>query len=213
MGLRTSIPPLPGIARTLLAGACLAAAASFAADGDAEAGRALVATCAACHGADGNSALPINPSLAGQNARYLLRQMQLIRDGARAAPLMAGQLDGKTDAQLADIAAYYEAQTPDIGQAPPEASGLGQQIYRGGILDKQVAACTACHAPDGSGNALAGFPRVAGQSVDYVVEQLTAYREGERTTDEEYGAMMRQTAARLTDREIRAVADYLLGLH
>ncbi len=180
---------------------------------DIEAGRALTASCVACHGEDGNSLVSDSPSIAGQNARYLLRQLQLFRDGERQAPLMIGQLEGRMDEQLEDIAAFYESQTSKVGQAPPAAAGLGQAIYRGGILRKGVAACTACHAPDGSGNPLAGFPALSGQQAKYVVAQLKAYREEERTSDEEYGGMMRQTAANMTDGEMQAVADYLHGLH
>ena len=194
-------------------GAAAAEQAVDEAGPDAEAGRTLSAPCVACHGEDGNSTLPINPSLAGQNFRYLNRQMLLMRDGLRAAPLMAGQLDRFSDEEIADMATFYASQTADVRAAPAEAAGLGQRIYRGGLLHKQVAACTACHAPDGSGNAPAGFPRLSGQHVDYVVPQLKAYREGQRTTDEEYGGMMRQTVANLTDGEIEAVAKYLVGLH
>lgn len=180
-----------------------------------DAGRALTATCVACHGEDGNSVVAAYPSIAGQNARYLFRQMRLMRDGERPAGLMAGQLDNHTDAELADLAAYYEAQAPTVGQADPEqALRLGEAIYRGGLLDKRVSACTACHAPDGSGNALAGFPRLAGQQPEYMVEQLKAYREGMRKTDTDvYEGMMRQNAANLTDGEIAAIAHYLVGLH
>ena len=180
---------------------------------DPEAGRQLAATCVACHGEDGNSLIPTYPSIAGQNFRYLVRQMLLIRDGDRPAPLMAGQLDNLTDAQIEDLAAFYEGQKAAIGQASAEAIDLGEAIYRGGLLAKNVAACTACHAPDGSGNALAGFPALSGQQLDYTIDQLSAYREGIRTTDEDYGGMMRQTAVGLTDGEIRAVANYVLGLH
>ena len=180
---------------------------------DAEAGRALAAPCVACHGEDGNSLVPSYPSLAGQNVRYLVRQMIMIRDGTRPAPLMVGQMDAYTDAEIEDMAAFYASQTPAIGQAERENIELGEAIYRGGLLEKRVAACTACHAPDGSGNALAGFPRVSGQQTDYVIDQLRAYREGQRTTDEDYYGMMRQTAVHLTDGEIRAVANYLYGLH
>lgn len=180
-----------------------------------DAGRALAATCAACHGEDGNSDVAAYPSIAGQNGRYLLRQMRLMRDGVREAPLMAGQLDERTDAELADLAAYYEAQAPRMGQADPAAAlRVGEAIYRGGLLAKRVSACTACHAPDGGGNALAGFPRLSGQQPDYVIEQLKAYREGMRKTDTDtYEGMMRQNAAYLTDGEIAAVANYVYGLH
>ena len=215
-GIKSIVGTRTFIATALLclgSGASAAEQAEESSGPDAEAGRTLAAPCVACHGEDGNSEIPINPSLAGQNFRYLNRQMLLIRDGGRAAPLMAGQLDRLSDEEIADIAAFYASQTPAIRAAPPEAAGLGQRIYRGGLLEKQVAACTACHSPDGSGNAPAGFPRLSGQHVDYVVPQLKAYREGQRTTDEEYGGMMRQTVATLTDGEIEAVAKYLVGLH
>ena len=183
--------------------------------GDAQAGQVLAAkACHACHGEDGNSALPGYPHIAGQNARYLFRQMQLMRDGKRDPGVMLGQLDNLTDAELADLAAFYAAQASNVGQASREGIELGEAIYRGGILAKQVAACTACHAPDGSGNAHAGFPSLSGQTPEYVAGQLKAYREGERATDEgDYEGMMRQTAANMTDGEIAAVANYLLGLH
>lgn len=216
MGSKTTVgtrTPIAVAALCLSIGAAAAEEAADEAGPDAEAGRTLSAPCVACHGEDGNSAIPINPSLAGQNFRYLNRQMLLMRDGLRAAPLMAGQLDRFSDEEIANMAAFYASQTADVRAAPAEAAGLGQRIYRGGLLHKQVAACTACHAPDGSGNAPAGFPRLSGQHVDYVVPQLKAYREGQRTTDEEYGGMMRQTVSNLTDGEIEAVAKYLVGLH
>ena len=173
----------------------------------------LSGTCAACHGEDGNSALPGHPNIAGQSERYLFRQMEFMRDGERDPGLMAGQLDNLTDDNLRDLAAFYASQASQVGQASPENIELGEAIYRGGILDKQVAACTACHAPDGAGNPLAGFPSVSGQTVDYVIAQLKAYREGERTTDWDYEGMMRHTAVNMTDGEIAAVANYLFGLH
>lgn len=186
------------------------------ADGDPEAGKAQAAPCGACHGQDGAS--PIDPTyavLAGQNEKYLLRQLQLIQSNERPVPLMAGQLNGKSDDDLADLAAYYASLPDKVGQAQgdDETLAMAEQIYRGGILDKGVAACTACHAPTGDGNAPAGFPAIGGQPKAYTVAQLTAYREGERTTDQEYGAMMRNIAARLTDTEIAALADYIQGLH
>ena len=209
-----------GIAAALGLGLC--GIVAFAADQEAEearapdieAGRVLSGTCAACHGDDGNTALPGYPNIAGQNARYLVRQMQYMRDGDRDPKAMAGQLDALTDENLEDLAAYYASQRSKVGQASPEDIELGEAIYRGGILGKQVAACTACHAPDGSGNPLAGFPSLSGQPADYVILQLTEYREGRRATDEgDYERMMRQTAVNMTDGEIAAVANYVFGLH
>lgn len=183
--------------------------------GDPERGQALSAPCAACHGMDGVSMIPGYPHLAAQNQRYSVTQMELIRDQVRVVPEMAGMLDGMSEQDLRDIAAYYETLPAHIGHAEPdeEKLALGERIYRAGIPQKGVAACAACHAPTGSGNAPAGFPRVAAQPMAYTVEQLRAYRERERETDEEFGGMMRDVAHGLTDTEMRAVANYILGLH
>jgi cytochrome c553 len=193
--------------------ACGLSNAAFAA-GDPAAGQALSTPCAACHGAEGKAVAPNYPNLAGQNQRYLFRQLRAIKAKTRDVAVMAGQLDALTEKQLQDLAAFYASKPASISQAPDNADALalGERIYRGGLLDKQVAACAACHSPMGNGNAPAGFPLVRGQSVDYVAAQLTAYREGVRKTDEEYGQMMRMIASRLTDGEIRAVAGYIQGL-
>lgn len=196
----------------LLAGSSGAAAVT----GNAESGKAQAAACAACHGQDGATPLdPSYPVLAGQNARYLKHQLQMIQSNQRAIPLMAGQLNGKTEQDLADIAAYYESLPAKVGQAQGDDETIARAdgMYRGGILDKGVAACVACHGPSGQGNAPAGFPVISGQSPGYAIKQLTDYREGRRTTDESFGGMMRGVAAKLTDTEIAALADYLHGLH
>ncbi len=182
--------------------------------GDAQSGKALSAVCAACHGQDGNTAIsPDYPNLAGQNEIYLTRQLEMIKSNERDAPLMAGQLANHSAQQLADLAAYYAGLPGKVGAATNENLALGERIYRGGILAKGVAACSACHSPTGRGMASAGFPRVSGQAFDYMVVQLKAYREGERATDEAYNGMMRAVAANMTDGEIRAVANYIRGLH
>ena len=128
---------------------------------------------------------------------------------------MAGQLDGKSEQELADLAAYYASLPAKIGQAAGDDETIAQaeQIYRGGIARKEVAACSACHNPRGIGNPDAGFPRIAGQPAEYTVVQLTAYRESQRTSDENVGSMMRDIAHGLTDGEIAALADYLQGLN
>lgn len=185
--------------------------------GNAAAGEAQAAVCGACHGADGNSAVPSFPKLAGQGEKYLLKQMKDIRDGARPVPTMAGQLDGKSDQQLADIAAYFAGQSITGGQTDPELLALGESVYRGGIPERNVAACTACHSPTGSGNAPAGFPALAGQHPEYIAAQLIAYRKGYedstgRTNDGDT-QIMRTTAFGLSDREIAAVASYAAGLY
>jgi cytochrome c553 len=184
--------------------------------GDADAGKAQAAPCGACHGQDGATGLdPSYPNLAGQNEKYLLRHLKMIQSGARNIPLMAGQLNGKSEADLANLAAYYASLPAKVGQAlgDDDAIAKAAQIYRGGISRKGVAACGACHNPNGVGNDLAGFPHLGGQPAAYTIAQLTAYRERVRATDEDYGGMMRDIAEGMTDTEIAVVADYIQGLH
>jgi cytochrome c553 len=172
--------------------------------------------CSACHGQDGATGIdPSYPNLAGQNERYLTTQLQLIRDGGRNVALMAGQLTGKSDQDLADLAAFYAAMPAKVNQAQGDDANIARaaQIYRGGIAEKGVAACTACHSPSGNGNSAAGFPDIGGQPDVYTIAQLTAYREGDRQTDEAFGGMMRGVAQGLTDKEIALLADYIQGLH
>ncbi len=193
----------------------LGATVAFAA-GDPIAGKAQSIVCAACHGQDGASGIdPTYPNLAGQNERYLFSQLQMIQTGARAIVLMTGQLIGKSEQDLQDLAAYYASLPGKVGQAEGGISSVvtSERIYRGGITDKGVAACTSCHSPTGGGNGLAGFPSLSGQPTGYTIAQLTAYREGLRVTDEIYGGMMRDVASGLTDTEISALADYIRGLH
>lgn len=178
-----------------------------------EAGRTLSAPCTACHGTDGNTLTPEYSNLAGQGEKYLYQQLKHIQSGKREIVLMAGQLTSMDDQDLRNLAAYYASLPGIIGQSKEEGLELGESIYRGGIPDKKVAACTACHAPNGNGNMLAGFPRLSGQPVEYTIAQLKAYREEERTTDEVFNNMMRDIAAKLTDTEIEAVANYMTGLY
>ena len=194
----------------------LAASGTVHAAGNAEAGKAQAAACGACHGQDGATGLDgTYPNLAGQNEKYLVRQLKMIQSGKRDIALMAGQLNGKSEQDLADLAAYFASLPGKVGQAEGDDASiaLAQRIYRGGILQKGIAACSACHSPTGIGNAPAGFPSLSGQSPQYTIAQLTAYREGRRTTDEDYGGMMRDVAAGLNDTEIKAIADYLRGVH
>lgn len=180
--------------------------------GDAAAGETKVAVCAACHGTDGNSALGANPKLAGQNERYTLKQLLDIKSGARSVPLMTGLLDNMSEQDLADIAAFYAAQQTTVQGADPELVELGQRIYRAGIADLGVAACSACHSPSGSGVAQAGFPALGGQHAEYIAAQMKAFRSGSRDNDGDT-APMRIVSERLTDREIEALASYISGLH
>lgn len=196
------------------------ASASFAAgdipDGNAAAGEKNTVVCGACHGADGNGMSPF-PKLAGQGMKYLYKQLVDIRDGARVIPTMAGQLDGKSDQDLADLAAYYAAQSRTVGQTDPELLELGRKVYRAGVASRGVAACTACHSPTGQGNAPAGYPALSGQHAQYIADQLRAYRQGYedpagRTNDGDT-KIMRTVAFGLSDKEIEAVASYAAGLH
>ncbi|SQF93477.1 cytochrome c4 [Paucimonas lemoignei] len=180
--------------------------------GDAAAGQAKTAVCGACHGPDGNSLAPNFPKLAGQGQRYLLKQLHEIKDGKRVVLEMTGLLNNLNDQDLADIAAYYGAQKASIGAADEKLVARGEALFRGGKLDQGMPACTGCHSPDGVGNAPAGFPHLGGQHADYIKKQLTAFREGERTNDGDT-MVMRSIAAKLSNKDIEALAQYIQGLH
>lgn len=211
------------------------AAQGVMAGGDATKGAEKAAVCAACHAVDGNSPVGTFPKLAGLGERYLLKQMIDIRawdretDAAkkeatgRAVPEMTGQIAALSDEDLADIAAYFAAQTTQLSGAQKtevrvnsgilvDALELGERVYRGGNRQTGVPACTGCHAPDGKGNAPAGFPRLSGQHPEYIEKQLRAFRGGERTNDGDQ-MIMRSIADRMTDAEIKAVANFIGGLH
>ncbi len=178
--------------------------------GDKAAGKEKSAVCAACHGADGNSAIANFPKLAAQNERYILKQLNDIKAGNRQVVEMTGLLDNLSDQDLADIAAYYASKAGSVGHAAKDLVEAGEKIYRAGIADKGVAACTACHAPTGAGNAQAGFPAVGGQHAAYVEKQLKSFRNGQRNNDPQ--GMMRDIATKLSDAEIKAVSSYIQGL-
>jgi cytochrome c553 len=171
--------------------------------------------CSACHGVDGNSPAPPNPSLAGQHPEYLLKQLvgfkaQGAKPAERSNAVMAGMVANLTADDMNNLAAYFVKQKPVSRQArDPELARLGQAIYRGGILSKGVAACASCHAPNGVGIP-AQFPRIAGQHPEYTEAQLKAFRGTERANDP--NRMMRAVAAKLSDREIKAVSEYVAGL-
>jgi cytochrome c553 len=171
--------------------------------------------CASCHAADGNSALAVNPVLAGQHADYILKQLMNFRspDGKpaeRSNAVMAGMVASLSATDMRNLAAYFEAQKrkPRVARDPVLAK-LGQAIYRGGILARNVAACTGCHGPNGAGMP-AQFPRLAGQFPEYTTAQLRAFRSGERANDP--NRMMRAVAEKLSDKEIAALAEYIAGL-
>ncbi len=166
--------------------------------------------CAACHGADGNSAIPANPILSGQIADYTAKQLADFKSGARKNAVMGGMASGLSPEDMRNLGAFYAQQKPKARAAKDaELAKLGQAIYRGGIAAKGVAACASCHSPNGAGIP-AQFPRQAGQHQEYTVAQLQAFRAGERANDP--NQMMRAIAARLSDQEIKAVAEYMAGL-
>jgi len=185
--------------------------------GDADRGSQLVESCAACHGADGNSISPDWPKLAGQNQKYIYEQLKYFRDGDRMNALMMSvtpYLQTLEDSDLLDIAAYYSDYAVTVGQAKndEELLQLGTQLYRFGNMKKGVPACTSCHAVQGQGNSLAGFPSVAGQQVGYLTSTLKAYRSKERNAGES-SLMMQSIAQNLSDDEIDALANYMHGLY
>jgi cytochrome c553 len=166
------------------------------------------AVCAACHGADGNSAVTQNPKLAQQHPDYIVKQLQEYKSGKRANAIMAGMAAALSDQDMKNIAAWLATKTAKNSFAKDkELAALGERIYRGGIADRQIAACSGCHTPNGAGIA-AQYPRLAGQHADYAVAQLTAFRDGVRKNN----LQMTQVASKLNDREIKAVSDYVAGL-
>lgn len=166
------------------------------------------AVCAACHGADGNSSIPANPRLAQQHPEYLVKQLMEFKSGKRANAVMSGLSAALTDADMKNVAYWLTAQKSKPGFAKDkDLVAVGEKIYRGGLPDRQIAACAGCHSPNGAGIP-AQYPRLAGQHGDYVAAQLTAFRDGGRKNS----VQMSQVAAKLSDREIKAVADYIAGL-
>lgn len=181
--------------------------------GSAEAGQAKAAVCAACHGPDGNSINPIWPSLAGQHTRYTVHQLNAYKNGERLEPGMRGFAATLSDEDIQDVAAFYASQVTTPRGADPEHVSLGERIYRGGVPERGVAACIACHGPSGQGNPLAGYPRVSNQHAPYLATTLRAYASGERRSDAELNQMMRNVAELLLDEEIEALASYMQGLN
>jgi cytochrome c553 len=198
---------------TFWLGSALLAGAAQAQEGSVDAGRTKSVTCAACHGADGNSITPDWPSLAGQHAGYIVRQLRAFKNGDRVNVTMKPFADMLSEQDMLDLAAYFSTQTPTPKGADPALVSLGQQIYRGGVPDRGIAACIACHGPTGDGNPLAAYPRISGQHAAYVTATLKAYAAGDRVSDADLNQMMRNTAALLREDEIRALASYVQGLN
>jgi cytochrome c553 len=206
-------------AAAVLAGAlcCGAAQAEDRAKGDPAKGQQIVKqVCAACHGADGNSVLAANPTIAGQHPEYVLKQLMNFKAPAgggapeRPSAIMTALVANLTPDDMNNLAAYFSAQTAQPRAArDPALAKMGQAIYRGGVAAKGVPACAACHSPNGAGMP-AQFPRLAGQHAEYTSAQLKAFRAGERANDS--NSMMRTVSTKLSDREIAALAEYIAGL-
>ena len=172
--------------------------------------------CIACHNADGNSTIATNPKLAGQSAEYLYKQLKNFKsaDGKpaeRANPVMGGMVAALSDEDMRNVAAWFASQTQKGGKANnKDTVEFGQKLYRGGDQAKGLPACAGCHGPAGGGIP-AQYPRIGGQHADYVEAQLKTFRSGERANDP--NKMMRLVAAKMSDAEIKAVSDYIAGLH
>ncbi len=199
---------IPSAALAILA--ILAAPVALAVTGDAAAGAAKSAVCSACHGADGNSFNPEWPSLAGQHAGYIAAQLALFQQGVRDNPLMMPMAMTLSEQDMADLGAYYAAQAAQGGKADPANYRKGEKLYRGGDRARGLPACTACHGPQGKGNAPAQYPAIHGQHATYAYAQLKAYASGTRKPAG--NDIMQVIAARLSDEEMQALASYVQGL-
>ncbi|QLG88896.1 cytochrome c4 [Chitinibacter bivalviorum] len=186
--------------------------AAFAAGAKADPAKGKIIVdqvCAACHGADGNSVVSANPSLAGQHPEYIVKQLTEFKAQKRKNPVMLGMATPLSNEDMANVAAYFSQQKPkDRGASNKELIEAGKKIYRAGVASKNVPACMACHGPAGAG--IPGqYPRLSSQHGAYTVAQLTAFRNGERANNQP----MMEIAGKLSDNEIKAVAEYIQSLH
>lgn len=220
-------PMLPSLVIALLAATAPVHANETAAatyKGDAAKGQPIAsAVCGACHGADGNSVVPVNPKLAGQNADYLFKQMKNFKTGPEGKPervnaIMNGMIAAYDENQMRDFAAYFSSQVQKGEVAKnPDTIEMGRKLFRAGDISKGLPACAGCHGPAGGGIP-AMYPRIGGQFPDYLEAQLKAFRASGADPKDANGRsndpnmMMRMVAVKMTDAEIKAVADYIAGL-
>jgi cytochrome c553 len=211
---------LPAVAITIAALALIRmplADAAEAAKPDLAHAKQIVATvCAACHGADGNSVAAANPNLAGQGAEYITRQLQFFKSGIRANPVMLAMAGTLTPDDMVALGIYFSQQKPSGGTAKdPALIRAGQSLYRGGVAATGLPACSSCHLPNGAGIPK-NYPRLAGQHSDYTYAQLKAFKAGERGADKDgkdaQGKIMWAVAQKLSDEQMKALADYTSGL-
>lgn len=219
MGLLLVCTPIIGFS----AGGGVSEAPENLPSGDINAGEQKVQLCSACHGKNGVSGQSLYPNLAGQGEKYLLKQLLDIKSNKRNIVEMSGLLDGSSEQDLRDMAAYYAAQdtaisgakeigNDDYGLTAKEMLALGEKLYRGGNLSQNIPACAACHSPRGLGNAPAGYPAIGGQHADYIAKQLDMFRNNQRTNDGE-SRIMRGAVERMSNLEIQALSNYIAGLH
>lgn len=185
--------------------------AAFAA-GDYQAGQEKSTVCAACHGDKGISVNPAWPSLAGQHAAYLAKQLNDFKKAQnREAPTMTPLVANLSEQDMNDLAAFYASLPLPEGITPKQYLKRGEQLYRGGDFSKHITACIACHGPSGQGNAQANFPVLSGQHAAYTVQQLQAFKDKKRSND--LNSIMRDISARMSEDDMQAVANYVAGLH
>jgi len=187
---------------------------SAAKPGDAAAGEAKAAVCGACHGLDGNSADPLNPKLAGQNERYIARQLKLFKSGQRQSPVMQPLAAALSPQDMRDLGAFFATKSIMPGTGDEAFKDAGQGLFRGGSLEAGVPACMACHGPAGRGNPGAAYPSIGGQHADYTKARLLAFREGlVLGSGDDANSVMAAVSANLSDDDIEALASYVEGLH
>lgn len=191
---------------------------AYAFDGDAEAGKAKSATCAACHNADGNSSIEMYPKIAGQHATYIYKQLKDFKlhlesggSSGRAGTVMAGMVAPLSDQDMKDLSAYFASQKMSAGSTPEDVIEHGGKLYRGGDTERGIAACIACHGPRGNGTSLSVFPKISYQNATYLKTALEEFRNGTRQNDP--SGMMQDIARKLTDEDIDVLSKYLGGLH
>jgi cytochrome c553 len=197
--------------RLAIAALLLGALGSAHAAGSASAGQGKAAVCSACHGMDGNSVVPIWPSLAGQSEQFISKQLMDFKSGARKDDTMTAMAAPLSDQDVADLAAWFSSQKRVVGSANAEKAAPGEKLFRAGDAVNGVAACMACHGPNGAGNPAAKFPALAGQHPTYTAKALKDFRAGTRSNDP--ASMMRDVAGKMSDAQIDAVAEYIAGLH
>ncbi|MEI7464959.1 MAG: c-type cytochrome [Burkholderiales bacterium] len=172
-------------------------------------GAATAAVCSACHSSDGSRGSPAQPILQGQHPEYLVKQLTEFKSGLRANAIMNGLAATLSEEDMKNVAAFYASKQAKPGFAKDaELAKLGEKVYRGGVAERSIPACAACHGPNGAGIPVQ-YPRMAGQHADYTAAQLTAFRGGVRKNN----AQMMGVAAKLNDREIQGLAEYIAGLH